>query len=150
MKQIVYFCNGFTRGNSIPIGNLISMNIEKENLDQDACAAHHRAIRDTMDILAGKWKIRIIGSLSFGKKRFMELIENIEGIAAKMLSKELQDLEINGLVKRTVLDTKPVTVEYELTAYGHSLKPVIDEIASWGMHHRAKVINAINKREIVK
>jgi len=115
--------------------------------NEDACAVHHLAIRDTMDILAGKWKIRIIGSLSFGKKRFMELIANIEGIAAKMLSKELQELELNGLVKRTVLNTKPVTVEYELTTYGHSLKPVIDEIAAWGMQHRVKVIKAINNRK---
>lgn len=114
---------------------------EKENLDQSACTAHHRAIRDTMDVLSGKWKIRIIGSLAFGKKRFMELKENVEGIAAKMLSKELQELELHGLVNRTVLATKPITVEYELTDYGHSLKPIIDEMVSWGMLHRERVRN---------
>lgn len=112
---------------------------ESDNFNPAACSAHHMAIRDTMDILAGKWKIRIIGSLSFGKKRFMVLKTNIEGIAAKMLSKELQELELSGLVTRSVLDTKPITVEYELTDYGHSLKPVIEEIASWGMQYREKV-----------
>ncbi|WP_317128821.1 winged helix-turn-helix transcriptional regulator [Mucilaginibacter gracilis] len=91
-------------------------------------------------MLSGKWKIRIIGSLSFGKKRFMELIANIEGIAAKMLSKELQELELNGLVKRTVLETKPITVQYELTGYGRSLKPIIDEMAVWGKQHRKNII----------
>jgi len=122
------------------------MKIEREDLDQDACSVHHLAIRDTMDILSGKWKIRIIGSLSFGKKRFMELKANIVGIAAKMLSKELQELEVNGLVKRTVLETKPVTVEYELTVYGQSLKPIINEMAAWGTQHRKRVISEMTAK----
>jgi len=105
----------------------------------EACNVHHRAIQDTMDILSGKWKLRIVGSLSLNKKRFMELKAHIDGIAAKMLSKELQDLEINGLVKRTVIKTKPITVEYELTAYGHSLKPIIDQMVIWGIQHRKRL-----------
>jgi DNA-binding HxlR family transcriptional regulator len=113
--------------------------IDKLEHGDDACDAHHRAIRDTMDILSGKWKLRIVGSLSLGKKRFMDLIAHIDGIAAKMLSKELQDLEINGLVNRTVVKTKPITVEYELTAYGHSLKPIIDQMVIWGMQHRKRL-----------
>ena len=100
--------------------------------NSSACNGHHRAISDTMDILSGKWKIRIIGELIFGKKRFGELNTNIEGIAAKMLSKELQDLEANELVKRSVLDTKPVTVEYELTEYGRTVTPIINTMADWG------------------
>ena len=118
----------------------IKMKVKREDLNHTACTTHHLAIRDTMDILSGKWKIRIIGSLSFGSKRFMELKGSIIGIAAKMLSKELHELELNGLVKRTVLETRPITVEYELTPYGHSLQPVIDVIADWGMQHRKKVM----------
>lgn len=120
-----------------------TMKAATEDPEHDACAAHHLAIRDAMDILNGKWKIRIIGALSFGAKRFMELKGTIDGIAAKMLSKELQDLELNGLVSRTVLNTKPITVEYDLTGYGHSLKPVIESIAAWGKQHRDKVIREI-------
>jgi DNA-binding HxlR family transcriptional regulator len=119
---------------------------KEDTLAQSICAAHHLAIHDTMEVLSGKWKIRIIGSLSGGKKRFMELIAKIEGIAAKMLSKELQELELNGLVSRTVLNTKPITVEYELTDYGHSLKPIIDEMSAWGKKHREKVINEIKSK----
>jgi len=120
--------------------------VNKEDLDHDVCSAHHLAIRDTMDILNGKWKIRIIGALSFGTRRFMELKGTIDGIAAKMLSKELQDLEVNGLVKRTVLNTKPITVAYELTPYGHSLTPIIDVIAAWGIQHRKKVISEMKDK----
>ena len=118
---------------------------EMENINQASCPAYLLGLSDTMEILAGKWKVRIIGSLSFGKKRFMELIANVEGIAAKMLSKELHELELNGLVTRTVLNTKPITVEYELTEYGHSLKPIIDQIASWGIQHRQRVIKEMSE-----
>jgi len=113
----------------------------KENNDRNhaTCTAHHLAIRDTMDILSGKWKIQIIGSLNFGKKRFMELIADLDGIAAKMLSKELQELELNGLVSRTVMNTKPITVEYELTEYGQTLRPLIAEMAAWGKQHRQRI-----------
>ena len=104
-----------------------------------SCTAHHRAISDTLDILSGKWKIRIIGTLNFGKKRFGELKAEIDGIAAKMLSKELQDLETNQLITRTILDTKPITVEYELTAYGKTVTPIISAMADWGHHHRQQI-----------
>jgi DNA-binding HxlR family transcriptional regulator len=112
---------------------------DETEYSDEACNAHHRAIQDTMDILSGKWKLRIVGSLTLKKKRFMELKSHIDGIAAKMLSKELQYLEINGLVNRTVINNKPITVEYELTAYGHSLKPIIDQMVVWGIQHRKRL-----------
>jgi DNA-binding HxlR family transcriptional regulator len=104
-----------------------------------SCKKFLMSIRDTMDVLNGKWKIAIIGSLTFGEKRFKELQRDVEGITAKMLSKELKDLEMNKIVKRTVFDTKPVTVEYRLTDHGHSLKKIINEMAVWGTKHREKI-----------
>jgi len=96
-------------------------------------------VRDALDIINGKWKIPIIISLTFGKKRFKEMEREIAGITAKMLSKELKELEINQLVKRTVYDTMPVTVEYSLTEYGHSLRKVIEALRDWGMEHRERI-----------
>jgi len=119
---------------------------EKLNLNPAVCSAHHMTIRDTMDILSGKWKIRIIGSLSFGNQRFMKLKSNIDGIAAKLLFKELQQLELNGLVTRTVLATEPITVEYNLTKYGHSLKPIINQMSSWGIQHQERIIKEMSAK----
>jgi DNA-binding HxlR family transcriptional regulator len=105
------------------------------------CSKKFLAIRDAMDILSGKWKIHIIGTLTYsGTVRFMDLLRLVDGIGAKMLSKELHDLEINLLIKRTVLDTKPVTVEYELTPHGKTLERIIKEIGNWGTLHRTKII----------
>lgn len=104
------------------------------------CKSHLQPVRDSLDILNGKWKIPIIVSLIFGKKRFKEIQREIEGITAKMLSKELKELELNQLVKRTVYDSSPVTVEYSITPYGLTLKKVIDELRRWGELHRKRVM----------
>ncbi|PSK95305.1 HxlR family transcriptional regulator [Taibaiella chishuiensis] len=99
------------------------------------------AVHDAMDLLNGKWKISIIGVLCYhGKRRFSDILGDINGISNKMLSKELKDLEMNQLVKRMVLDTQPVTVEYTLTEYGRELKTVINHLSDWGTKHRIKII----------
>src|ERR1035438_3819465 len=98
------------------------------------------AINDTINVISGKWKLPIIGSLLYGKKRFKELERDIPKITPRMLSKELKDLEANGIVKRTVYDSMPVTVEYELTKSGHSLNQVIEPMIGWGLQLRKNVI----------
>ncbi|AXY74688.1 transcriptional regulator [Paraflavitalea soli] len=113
------------------------MNAKKPTPQVPDCKEQLIAIRDTMILLSGKWKIQIIGwLLLYGKVRFMDMLRGIEGIAAKMLSKELQELEQNEIVSRTVMPTKPTTVEYELTEHGKTLSGVIDAISAWGVTHR--------------
>ena len=102
------------------------------------------AVNDTVNVIHGKWKLPIIGSLLFGKKRFKELEREIPKITPRILSKELRDLEVNGIVKRTVYDTIPVKVEYELTASGRSFERVMDVMVKWGLEHRE---NAIGKQQ---
>lgn len=105
------------------------------------CTRMILAIRDAKDVLTGKWKTIIIGALMFkGKLRFMDLMREVDGIAPKMLSKELQELEMQQLVTRTVVNSKPITVEYELTEHGRSLDPLLREIAKWGDLHRTKIM----------
>lgn len=113
------------------------MNAKKPEPQAPDCKEQLIAIKDTMILLSGKWKIQIIGwLLLYGKVRFMDMLRGIEGIAAKMLSKELQELEQNEIVARTVMPTKPITVEYELTEHGKTLSGVIDAISAWGVTHR--------------
>ncbi|MFH7001761.1 winged helix-turn-helix transcriptional regulator [Flavobacterium bizetiae] len=110
------------------------------------CQVEHRkeimAVHDTMDILNGKWKISIISSICYhNKRRFTDILNDVNGISNKMLSKELRDLEINKLIKRTVLDTQPVTIHYQLTDYGLTLKTIINDLAEWGIKHRKVIID---------
>jgi DNA-binding HxlR family transcriptional regulator len=100
-----------------------------------------RSVQDAMDALNGKWKIAIISSICcYGKRRFSDIVNDVEGISNRMLSKELKELELNELVKRTVLETQPITVQYELTEHGDTLQTIISELSDWGIVHRKKII----------
>lgn len=97
---------------------------------EQPCKARNRALQDTLEVLSGKWKLVIIATLIERKMRFKELSREI-GISPRILSKELQELELNRLVKRTVYATKPVAVEYEMTDYSLTLKEVIQAMMDW-------------------
>lgn len=106
------------------------------------CTKHLLPLMDTMDLLTGRWKFVILLALWFGgKMRFKEIQRNIPGITGKVLSKELKHLEEHGILTRTVYDTAPISVEYELTAYGKTLDKVILTLREWGVKHRKKIIS---------
>lgn len=111
-----------------------------EEPDHSQCTKQILPVRDALDVLSGKWKLPILIALSFGTKRFSQLSREIPDITDRMLSKELRDLEMNELVKRTVYDTFPVTVEYSMTEYGTTLHKVIRELGEWGTLHRQRIM----------
>jgi DNA-binding HxlR family transcriptional regulator len=124
------------------------MKNSKNNLST-GCRIQILGIRDTQELISGKWKVPILAALHYtGTMRFMELQRHIGDVAPKVLSKELKDLEMNQLVKRTVCDTQPVTVEYELTAVGHSFGEVIEVMGKWGATYRQTVIRNESKELI--
>lgn len=105
------------------------------------CRKELMAVHDAMDVLNGKWKIAIVAALIYHKqRRFSDILNDVNGISNKMLSKELKELEINKLIKRTVLDTHPITVQYELTEHGKTLQAIIHDLTEWGLKHRNEII----------
>lgn len=94
------------------------------------------ALNDTLNVVNGRWKLPIIAALFRGRKRFKELLETIEHVTPRMLSKELKELEMNGIVNRTVYNQTPVLIEYTLTASGANMVQVIDAMIGWGLTHR--------------
>ncbi len=106
------------------------------------CSDKMVATKDALEIFGGKWKIPIIGVLiQFKEAGFKELQRVVEGITPKMLSKELKELEMNKLISREVLDTRPVTVKYSITEYGETCKDIIISLYEWGEKHRNKIIH---------
>ncbi|MEM6718879.1 MAG: helix-turn-helix domain-containing protein [Bacteroidota bacterium] len=98
-------------------------------------------IMDTMELLSGRWKIIIVTTLYLGgQMRFNEIKRSIPRITGRVLSKDLKFLEAHDIVSRTVKDTAPITVEYELTEYGLTLDSVFKELTEWGIKHRKKII----------
>ncbi|RSK43167.1 winged helix-turn-helix transcriptional regulator [Hymenobacter rigui] len=106
------------------------------------CTLRMRAIDDTLDILSGKWKLSIIARLCHQPMRYSALLREVTGISGKVLSRELQDLETNGLIVRHVATSKPLTVTYSLTETGRSLTALTDSLAEWGLAHRARMMQA--------
>ena len=101
-----------------------------------------RALQDTLYFIGGKWRLPIINSICAGNRRFREIERSIPGITTRMLSKELKEMELSKLLKRTVYADTPVLVEYEPTEHCRSFGKIIQEMIDWGKEHRAVVIKA--------
>src|ERR1700733_2026556 len=115
------------------------MNKQTGTEEHSQCTNMLKPVRDSLDVLNGKWKLPIIVSLTFGEKRFTEITKDVHGITDRMLSKELRDLELNGLVLRKIQDEYPVRVTYALTPHSKTLRSVIDSLRNWGILHRKKL-----------
>src|SRR3954466_1575151 len=88
-------------------------------------------ITATIDVIGGKWKPIIIWLLMEKTHRFGELKKTIPGIALKVLSRQLKELEADGIVSREVFAEVPPRVEYSLTAKGSSLSEVMVRLSDW-------------------
>lgn len=109
----------------------------KNNEKYDKCP-----VETSIDALAGKWKILILWYLKDEKKRFSELQKLLPRATQKMLIQKLRELEDDKLVHREVYPVVPPKVEYSLTSYGQSLKPILKQLYIWGDIHK----NSINKK----
>lgn len=113
---------------------------QQEQPMHEDCQKRMLPVRDALEVISGKWKMMILISLMHGNKRFTEIQRSIPKINAKVLAKELKDLEQHQLLKRTVYDNYPVTVEYTATEYSKSLEKVMMALYEWGVNHRKKII----------
>ena len=96
----------------------------------EACA-EPCAIERGMRIVGGKWTGTVLWHLKDGPVRFNDLCRMIGGASKKMITERLRQLAAQGLVKREVLDTSPVTVQYEITDLGRTALGFLDELRKW-------------------
>ncbi|TDO23840.1 winged helix-turn-helix transcriptional regulator [Pedobacter duraquae] len=107
-----------------------------------------QALQDCIYVVGGKWRLPIINSICNGNKRFREIERSIPGITTRMLSRELKDLELNRLIKRTVFEGPPVLVEYNSTSYCKTFGNIILEMIKWGKGHREEIIKTRTEKSI--
>ena len=114
------------------------MSIMKNNIE---CPAE-RAIY----FLGGKWKIRILFYL-FNNKivRFNKLKKELKTITQQMLSKQLKELEIDGIINREVHQVVPPKVEYSLTEFGLSVIPILKSFSDWNKKNTKTISQKLNK-----
>ena len=84
-----------------------------------------------MRIIGGKWKGSILWHLQHGPVRFNDLARQLGGASRKMVNQRLKEMEELGLVKRTVLSTRPIAVAYEITDFGRSSLTVLEQLKEW-------------------
>ena len=87
----------------------------------------------TMAVISGKYKVVIIWHVGHeGPLRYGEIYKLFPGISDRILTKQLRELESDGIVGRKVYPVVPPKVEYHLTELGGTLLPIVDEIWHWG------------------
>ncbi len=90
------------------------------------------SVEAALDVIGNKWKGVILFHLLDGTKRFNELRRLIPSVTQRMLTLQLRELESDEVIQRKVYPQVPPKVEYSLTQYGRSLKPVIFALRAWG------------------
>jgi DNA-binding HxlR family transcriptional regulator len=98
--------------------------------------------RQILDRVGDKWAVLILLLLRNQTKRFNQLRRAIEGISQKMLSQVLKSLERDGLIRRRVIPTVPVTVEYSMTPLGATLAEAVDPLRDWAEQNLKEVLAA--------
>lgn len=88
-------------------------------------------ITATIDVIGGKWKPPIIWLLMKGPMRFGELSKSMPGMALKVLSRHLKELEADGILIRTAYPEVPPRVEYALSEKGESLREIMVLLSDW-------------------
>ena len=84
------------------------------------------------EIIGAKWTALLVHDLSEGARRFSELEHSCAGISPRTLSERLRALEDEGIVERRSFAESPPRVEYELTAKGEALLPIIGAMRRFG------------------
>jgi DNA-binding HxlR family transcriptional regulator len=100
---------------------------------------YHCPVEATLDVIGGKWKVLILFWLRDQVCRFGELRRKIPDISERMLTQQLRELEDHGIIHRKVYPVVPPKVEYALTAYGRTLRPITDLMCVWGKKHLRRV-----------
>ena len=91
--------------------------------------------RQVLDAISDKWVTLALSALAAGPRRYSDLARQIAGVSQKMLTQTLRQLERDGLLTRTITPSVPVRVDYQLTALGETILPVVAAIKEWSEQH---------------
>jgi DNA-binding HxlR family transcriptional regulator len=89
-------------------------------------------VETTLRVIGGRWKVLVLHHLMDGTKRFAELHRALSGISHRTLTKQLRELEADGIISRKMYPQVPPKVEYSITPLGRKLAPVLYAMHDWG------------------
>jgi DNA-binding HxlR family transcriptional regulator len=99
-------------------------------------------VTDVLRRMSDKWTLLVLALLGRHPYRYAELHRAIQGISQRMLTRTLRTLEQDGIVRRSVFPTVPVSVEYSITELGRSLLVPLSAVADWAVDHHAEIVAA--------
>lgn len=102
-------------------------------------------VRTTIDAIEGKWKPIIINALRQGTLRFGQLRRHVPEASKKVLTEQLRELEVEGIIDRRPSGQRWERVEYSITPYGRTLVPVLTLMAEWGKTHKKQNLIRLKK-----
>jgi DNA-binding HxlR family transcriptional regulator len=111
----------------------LEFSIQKDTMNRADCP-----VAATLEVIGGKWKPLILFHLRERPLRFSELRRVVPQATQKMLTQQLRELERDGILHRKVYAVVPPKVDYSLTAYGQTLKPLLAMMCAWGARHRSR------------
>jgi DNA-binding HxlR family transcriptional regulator len=97
------------------------------------------SVETTLKVIGGKWKVLILWYLRDEILRFGELRRAIPGVTQRVLTLQLRELELDGIVARKVYAQVPPKVEYSITELGRSLAPILKLMCEWGTRHQQRM-----------
>ncbi|MEM9380660.1 MAG: helix-turn-helix domain-containing protein [Planctomycetota bacterium] len=89
-------------------------------------------VEATLSVIGGRWKPILVCHLLQGRKRFGELRRLTPNATERMITLQLRELEADGVIARHVFAEVPPRVEYEVTAFGRTLEPILVQMQDWG------------------
>jgi DNA-binding HxlR family transcriptional regulator len=87
-----------------------------------------------LDVVGERWTLLILRELLFGPRRFKDILHGLPGIGTNLVAKRLRDLETFGVIRHRQLPPPSGAAVYELSELGEGLRPVMNELAQWGLH----------------
>lgn len=105
---------------------------EKDLPAEVAPLERHCPVAATLRLIGGKYKTLILWNLMEKSLRFSELQRRVPCATPKMLTQQLRELEADGMLSRTIYPVVPPRVEYTLTDFGRSIRPVLEAMHGWG------------------
>ncbi|MDF3285485.1 helix-turn-helix domain-containing protein [Gordonia sp. N1V] len=91
-------------------------------------------------VLGGAWKMTIVKHLLDGPLRYGELRRAVGPVTPRVLTRQLRELECDGIVRREAYPEVPPRVEYSLTDLGQALEPFVTALNEWGKKYTTEVI----------
>ena len=108
--------------------------ITSSNFENEKFLEYNCPFMAVLRYVGKRWKPAVLWKINEGHIRFNQLKEALPYISDKMLANSIKELELDGIIKKNIFREVPLRIEYELTSFGNSILPILEQMNQWGMN----------------